>query len=137
MKPCVSSVASVRNTLLIGSFATRTIMPCRCASPSFSPTRASGGSVNMQYGTSRSRVLRCPPADIAAYLKAYKAEGYEVHAVRLCKCHCGSTTFELEADRDEGCAQRTCAICRTKHLVCDSADYWEDAQRQSWTCTEC
>src|SRR5262245_9252719 len=81
MKPCVSSVASVRNTLHIGSLATRTMMPCRCASPSLSPTRASGGSVNMQYGTSRSRVLRCPPADIAAYLKAYKAEGYEVHAV--------------------------------------------------------
>ena len=75
--------------------------------------------------------------DIAGYLMAYKAEGYEVHATRLCKCRCGSTAFELEADQEEGCAQRTCAVCRIKHLVCDSANYWEDAQPQSWTCTEC
>jgi hypothetical protein len=76
-------------------------------------------------------------ADIADFLKAYKAEGYEVDAIRLCKCRCGSTTFELAADRDEGCAQRACAVCRTKHLVCDSADHWQDAQPQSWTCSEC
>jgi hypothetical protein len=75
--------------------------------------------------------------DIADYLIAYKAEGYEVHATRLCKCRCGSTAFELEADQEEGCAQRTCAVCRIKHLVCDSTNYWEDAQPQSWTCTEC
>ena len=68
---------------------------------------------------------------------AYKADGYEVHATRLCKCRCGSTAFELEADQEEGCAQRACAVCRSKHLVCDSANYWEDAQPQSWTCTEC
>jgi hypothetical protein len=76
-------------------------------------------------------------ADIANFLKAYKAQGYEVHATRLCKCRCGSIAFELEADHDEGCAQRTCAACRTKHLVCDSGDFWEDAQPQSWTCTQC
>jgi hypothetical protein len=52
-------------------------------------------------------------ADIANFLKAYKAQGYEVHATRLCKCRCGSIAFELEADHDEGCAQRTCAACRT------------------------
>ena len=75
--------------------------------------------------------------DIADYLMAYKADGYEVHATRLCKCRCRSTAYELEADQEEGCAQRTCAVCRIKHLVCDSANYWEDAQPQSWTCTEC
>src|SRR5215471_11637084 len=41
--------------------------------------------------------------DIADYLRAYKAEGYELHETRLCKCNCGSTVFELKADRDEGC----------------------------------
>src|SRR5262245_57908527 len=64
------------------------------------------------------------PTDIADYLRAYKAEGYEIHETRLCKCNCGSTVFELEADRGEGCAQRTCVVCRTKHLICDSAEYW-------------
>jgi hypothetical protein len=48
MKPLVSSIVRVRSTTLIGSFAIRTAMPWRCASPSFNPTRASGGSVNMQ-----------------------------------------------------------------------------------------
>ena len=33
--------------------------------------------------------------DIADYLTAYKAEGYEVQETRLCKCDCGSITFEL------------------------------------------
>jgi hypothetical protein len=75
--------------------------------------------------------------DVADYLTAYKAEGYEVQETRLCKCDCGSITFEFEADQDEGCAQRTCAICRAKHHMCDSADYWEEAQPQRWTCTEC
>jgi hypothetical protein len=55
----------------------------------------------------------------------------------LCRCHCGSTAFELEADRNEGRAQRICAVCRTRHLVCDSAEYWEGAQPQGWTCAEC
>ena len=51
MKPSVSPVASVRSTALIGNLATRTATPWRCASPSLSPTWASGGSVNRQYGT--------------------------------------------------------------------------------------
>src|SRR3974377_1393664 len=67
-------------------------------------------------------------ADIGDYLKTHRAEGYEVLATRPCKCRCGSKAFELEADRDEGCAQRTCAVCRTKHLLCDSADHWQGAQ---------
>jgi hypothetical protein len=76
-------------------------------------------------------------ADIADYLKAYKAEGYEVQETRTCKCNCGSTAFELEADRDEGCAQRTCVVCHEKHFICDSAEFWEEARPESWKCTEC
>jgi hypothetical protein len=75
--------------------------------------------------------------DIADYLRTYKAEGYEIHETRLSKCNCGSTAFELEVDRDDGCAQRTCAVCRTRHLICDSAEYWAKAQPESWKCTEC
>jgi hypothetical protein len=43
-------------------------------------------------------------------LRADKAEGYAIHDTRLCKRLCGSTAFELEADRDEGCAQRTSGL---------------------------
>jgi hypothetical protein len=74
------------------------------------------------------------PDDIHAYLVAYRAGGYEVHETRLCQCTCGSTAFHLEADRDEGCARRTCAACGTPHLICDSGEYWADAEPESWTC---
>ncbi len=64
IKPSVSPVVAVRRTAFIGNLATRVSMPRRCcASPSLSPTCASGGSVNMQYGTSRSRVLAGPQPD--------------------------------------------------------------------------
>src|SRR5213592_2769343 len=53
------------STAPIGSFATRALTPWRRASPSLSPTWASGGSVNRQYGISRSRVLRVPPARLS------------------------------------------------------------------------
>jgi hypothetical protein len=75
--------------------------------------------------------------DICEYLVAFRAEGYEVHEVRMCRCGCGSAEFRLETDRQEGCARRTCAACRTPHLVCDSAEYWEEAEPESWTCTSC
>src|SRR5229473_1705886 len=52
-----------------GSFATRTAMPWRWASSSLKPTRASGGSVNMQYGTSRSRLVRVPPLRLAEMIR--------------------------------------------------------------------
>jgi hypothetical protein len=76
-------------------------------------------------------------ADVHEYLKLYKAEGYPLHETRLCKCVCGSIEFGLKADRNGGCAERTCAACEAKHLICDSAEYWEDAEPQNWQCTEC
>src|SRR5438128_6649064 len=62
MKPPLSEIVHVRSTARIGSFATRTPMPRRRASASLRPTRASGGSLNMHHGTSRSRAERVPPA---------------------------------------------------------------------------
>src|SRR6516225_3754341 len=69
IKPCVSSVVAVRRTAFIGSFATRAATPWRFASASFNPTWARGGSVNMQYGTSRARVLRSPPARLSLMMR--------------------------------------------------------------------
>src|SRR5262249_25608278 len=74
MKPCFSSVVCARSTALIGSFAMRTVMPWRRASASLSPTRASGGSVNMQYGISRSRVLRFSPARLSLMILKSSAD---------------------------------------------------------------
>ena len=60
-KPRVSPRATARSTAAIGIFARRYAMPCRFASDSFKPTRASSGSVNIQNGMRRSRVVRLPP----------------------------------------------------------------------------
>lgn len=76
-------------------------------------------------------------ADIRDYLVAYRAGGYEVHDTRICACVCGAKDFKLSADADEGCARRECTACGTVHLICDSAEYWQDAEPESWQCTEC
>jgi hypothetical protein len=77
------------------------------------------------------------PEDIGDYLKAYSSDGYKVRQFRLAKCDCGSLEFELEADRDEEVARRTCISCRKTHPICGSADYWDDAEPKAWKCVEC
>ena len=49
----------------IGNFAIRYSMPSRRASTSFFPTRASSGSVNMQKGIRRLRLVRLLPLRFA------------------------------------------------------------------------
>lgn len=75
--------------------------------------------------------------DIHEYLKAYESGGHAVDETRICKCHCGSNEFELEADPREGCAQRTCAHCGAKHMICDSGEYWDTAEPERLVCIEC
>jgi len=75
--------------------------------------------------------------DIREYLRAYEAEGYPVHETRMCRCGCGSDEFAVEADQDEGCAMRICVRCAAAHPICDSAEYWDEAEPERWECTEC
>jgi len=74
------------------------------------------------------------PTDIAEYLEGYASAGYEVHDFRLARCKCGSISFLLDADDDEGVARRTCTACETKHFVCDSEEFWDEAQPERWVC---
>ena len=76
------------------------------------------------------------PEDIGEYLKAYSGDGYKVHEFRLARCGCGSVEFELEADDDEGVARRTCVSCQKAHYICDSAEYWDEAEPKAWKCVE-
>jgi len=76
-------------------------------------------------------------SDVLAYIEAYEAEGYAVDQTRLCVCRCGSDEFALEADREDGCARRTCVRCGDGAFICDSDEIWGDAEPQSWICTEC
>src|SRR5690349_14968694 len=75
-------------------------------------------------------------SDIGAYLQAYASKGYESHAFRLAKCICGSEAFHLLADDNEGVAKRICSQCNNEHYICDSEEYWPDAEPEEFLC-EC
>jgi hypothetical protein len=77
------------------------------------------------------------PSDIGEYLMAYAADNAPVSEFRLSKCACSSVSFFLDADDDEGCAKRVCTECSREHLICDSAEYWDEASPKHWRCTEC
>ena len=76
------------------------------------------------------------PEDIREYLVAYTQDSYPTSEFRLAKCSCGSNTFELAADDDEGVAKRTCVICRREHFICDSEEFLQDANLEEFRC-EC
>ena len=69
IKPRGSDSVRVRNTAAMGVFARRYSMPRLFASDWFNPTRASSGSVNMQYGTRRFRVVRLPPVKLSRTMR--------------------------------------------------------------------
>lgn len=61
------------------------------------------------------------PEDVQAELVAYsKRNRYEAVRFAQALCACGSPSFRLETDEDEGAGRRTCARCGTVHLMGDS-----------------
>jgi hypothetical protein len=77
------------------------------------------------------------PGDLEAYLQAYSEDSWLVHQFRLAKCVCGSVEFRLDASDNDGVARRTCAKCRHAHFICDSAEFWDEAEPEHWKCIEC
>ena len=76
-------------------------------------------------------------ADVLEYLTEYGTNGYPVDELRACKCSCGSDTFELTLDQEEGCAQRKCCSCESIHFICDSEEFWDEASPALWKCGGC
>lgn len=76
-------------------------------------------------------------SDLREYLVAYAEDGCPVNEFRLAKCSCGSETFNLVADDDEGVAKRTCVRCNSEHFICDSEEFWKDAEPEEMVCIEC
>lgn len=75
-------------------------------------------------------------ASLAAAVRAYaKANEEPVGDVRFARCTCGGERFRVQTDDSEGVAQRTCVACGTEHLLCDSAEYWDDASPEPCLCT--
>ena len=77
------------------------------------------------------------PQDIQGFLDAYTKEGQPSDEFRLAKCSCGSIDFNLAADDEEGAAKRICVRCEEEHFICDSEEYWDEAEPDDWECVEC
>ncbi len=91
----------------------------------------------MSIDTSGTWWVGSEPSDIAGFLVAYAPKGYEVHELRLAQCNCGSLAFLLDADDNESVARRTCTSCASEHFICDSGEYWNDAEPERLKCIEC
>jgi hypothetical protein len=75
--------------------------------------------------------------DLTEDAMAQGAEGYEVHAVRLCRCaECGGHVFAVHGDLETQAAKRICQGCGAEHFIVDSAKYW-DASRAGIMVCEC
>ena len=73
--------------------------------------------------------------DIHEYLSIFMVEdGQPLDEYRAVVCSCGTDTFFLEADRDEGTARRKCTNCKKVHFVCDSEEFWEESTPEKWKC---
>ncbi len=74
-------------------------------------------------------------ADIRDEVLRYsRLNEYVAHHFADAICTCGSKTFRLELDDDEGVAIRICAQCQVKHPIGDSADYLEEASPEECGC---
>jgi hypothetical protein len=77
------------------------------------------------------------PADLAEYLRGFKAGGYpvkEVRTVGACPGCDSDAGYDVRVDDEEGFAERTCAGCGLVHLMLDSADHMEEADPGDAAC---
>lgn len=91
----------------------------------------------MSIDTSGNWWVGSEPDDLKEYLEAYSTDSYQVHHFRLARCECGSVEFHLDASDNDGVARRTCAKCDKVHFICDSEEFWEEAEAEHWRCIEC
>ncbi|HWS38004.1 MAG TPA: hypothetical protein VN408_35380 [Actinoplanes sp.] len=74
-------------------------------------------------------------ADLAEYLREFRAGGYDVADVVESVCAgCRGRRFRLSADDAAGCAERVCVDCGTSAYLADSVDFADEADLE---CCEC
>jgi len=73
--------------------------------------------------------------DLDEYLRNQTADAYPAERVGQSRCvSCGSTSFRLRVDNEEGCAERQCTSCAAIALMVDSEDAVDDAELEVVTC---
>jgi hypothetical protein len=74
-------------------------------------------------------------ADIGSEISRYSSvNGYPAEYFASACCACGSTTFGLALDDNEGAAVRTCSSCHAEHPIGDSEDFLDDAELEECAC---
>ncbi len=57
----------------------------------------------------------------------YADGNYSIAELRFASCACGGDRFQVMGDDEQGCACRRCVVCKTVHMICDSAEHWDEA----------
>lgn len=70
-------------------------------------------------------------AEVARYSRL---NGHEAVKFSQAVCACGSHSFRLEADEEDGVAKRTCSRCGATHLMGDGAGYAAKATLEGQEC---
>ena len=74
-------------------------------------------------------------ADIRSELVRYgKADDEAPTQFKDVRCKCGSTTFRLQMDEEQGAAVRTCTECGTSQAIGDSNEYLKGANLEPRGC---
>lgn len=73
--------------------------------------------------------------DLVEYLHEYTSRNYAAgHIVQSLCGSCGSATFGLVVDDEEGCAKRQCSGCGVAAYIGDSDEFWDDADPGEAAC---
>ena len=74
-------------------------------------------------------------ADLADYLRAFRAGGYAVEDVaESVRAGCSERSFRVAVDDDEGCAERVCVTCGASVYLAGSAAYADGAELELCEC---
>ena len=74
-------------------------------------------------------------ADLADYLRAFRAGGYAVEDVAESVCTgCSGRSFRVAVDDEEGCAERACVACGAGVYLADSAAHADGANLEPCEC---
>ncbi|GIF14926.1 hypothetical protein [Actinoplanes teichomyceticus] len=73
-------------------------------------------------------------ADLAEYIRHFKAGGYPVNTVTESRCgECDGTAFRINIDGDEA-TRRVCLSCGAAAFIGDSGEHWNEEEHDSCAC---
>ncbi|MEV6598673.1 hypothetical protein AB0M36_17710 [Actinoplanes sp. NPDC051346] len=73
-------------------------------------------------------------ADLAEYIRHFKAGGYPVTTVVESRCgECDGRAFRINIDEEEA-TQRVCLACGAVAFIGDSAEHWSEDEHDSCAC---